>query len=440
MKLLKTLLLVLLTVSAVTAMTQEKDIQTFTLDNGMKFIVLEDHDIPNATFYIFWKVGSRNEVPGITGLSHFFEHMMFLGSENYGPGEFDRVMEANGGANNAYTTEDVTVYMEWFPAQALETIFTLESDRVGKLEFNDERIESERAVVTSERVTRLENSNFSRLNSTVKPTAMSAHPYRWPVIGHQSDIRNWKKSDLQNYFKTYYAPNNGVAVVVGDLDLEKVKKLAQEYFGPIPAQEPARPIHTVEPEQNGEKRVIEHKQVSTPNLMMVHHVPNAKHEDYYALDMLQAILSDGRSSRLYSSLVDQQQKAVEIFSYYPTSFDPFLFYIYGVCNQDVSESELETAILDELEKIKTNGVTEQELQKIKNRKLVTFYKNMATIDGKASTIGDYEIYFGDYKKLFSAPEAYQAVTVDDIKRVANTYFTKSNRTVGILIPAEEDQL
>lgn len=434
----KFLTIPLICFSALTGMTHVEDIKTITLDNGMKIIVLEDHSIPNANMYIFWKVGSRNEYPGITGLSHFFEHMMFNGAEKYGPKIFDRVMEANGGSNNAYTSENITAYTDWFPSTSMEVMFDLEADRIANLDINDKMVESERGVVMSERITGLENSNWRFLNEQVKSTAFFAHPYRWSVIGYESDIENWTTNDLQNYFDIYYAPNNAVVVMVGDLTFEKVKDLAKKYFEPIPANTPPRAVHTVEPEQLGEKRLIVYKDVSSPNLLLAYHVPETKSKDYYALDLLDYILSDGNASRLYSSLVDKKQLAVEIFTYYPLSFDPNLFYIYAVCANDVNEMDLEKAIYEELDKIVNEGVTEHELQKVKNRKLVGFYRNMETINGKANTIGTYELFFGDYKKLFTIPEDYSKVSVDDIKNVAIKYFKKSNRTIGIL-KKNEDQ-
>jgi len=420
------------------AQTKVEDVKSFTLKNGMKVIVLEDHSIPNANMYFFWKVGSRNEYPGITGLSHFFEHMMFNGAEKYGPKEFDRVMEANGGSNNAYTTEDVTVYTDWFPTSAMEVIFELESDRIGNLALDDKMVESERGVIISERITGLENSNWRRLSEQVKSAAFMAHPYRWSVIGYESDIQNWKKEDLQKYFDTYYAPNNGVLVMVGDISLKDVKKLTEKYIEPIPAHEPPRPVHTVEPEQPGERRVLVKKDVSSPTVMIAYHVPETKTEDYYAVELLSSILSTGRSSRLYSSLVDQKQLAVEVFTYYPLAFDPTLFYIYATCSKDVSEKDVEEAIYAEIGKIIEEGIDETELQKVKNRKLVDFYHEMETINGKANTIGTYELYFGDYKKLFSAPQDYEKVTAEDIQLAASKYFHKSNRTVGILKKNVED--
>jgi predicted Zn-dependent peptidase len=418
--------------ASVIGMTSVEDVKTFKLENGMKFLVLEDHSIPNANMYLFWRVGSRNEVPGITGLSHFFEHMMFNGAEKYGPKEFDRVMEANGGSNNAYTSENITAYTDFFPSSAMEVIFELEADRIANLALDDKMVESERGVVLSERMTSLENSNWENLEQQVKAVAFMAHPYRWPVIGYESDIKNWTKADLQNYFETYYAPNNCVVIMVGDIALEEVKTLAKKYFEPIPAHDPPRPVHTTEPEQLGEKRLWVKKDVSSPNIMIAYHVPETKSPDYYAMDLLNTILSEGRSSRLYSTLVDKKQLAVQVSTYYPLAFDPNLLYIYAVCNKNVDETKLEQSIYEEIDKIITNGVTEKELQKAKNRKLVDFYHDMERINGKANTIGRYELYFGNYAKLFSAPEEFQEIGAADIQKVAKKYLVKSNRTVGIL--------
>jgi predicted Zn-dependent peptidase len=219
---------------------------------------------------------------------------------------------------------------------------------------------------------------------------------------------------------------------VGDIELEEVKRLAKKYLEPIPAQEPPRPVHTKEPEQLGEKRLWVKKDVSSPTVVIAYHVPETKSEQYHALDLLNSILSAGKSSRLYTALVDEKQLAVEVFTYYPLAFDPTLFYVYAVCSKDVHEEELEKAIYEEIDKVIEEGVTETELQKVKNQKLVNFYHAMETINGKANTIGTYELYFGDYKKLFSAPDDYKKVTVDDIQLVACDYLIKSNRTVGIL--------
>ena len=420
------------------AQVKADDVKSFTLKNGMKFLVLEDHSIPNANMYIFWKVGSRNEYPGITGLSHFFEHMMFNGAKKYGPKMFDQTMEYNGGSNNAYTTNDVTVYTNWFPSSATEVIFDLEADRISSLSIDSAMVESERGVVLSEKSTGLENSPWRLLLENVEATAFQEGPYHWSVIGYDEDIKNWTKQDLENYFRTYYAPNNAVVVMSGNVKYDEVKKLAEKYLEPIPAQPAPRPVHLKEAPQKGERRITVQKQVATPYLSVGYHAPEARHDDFYALDILSSILSRGKSSRLYSSLVDQKQLATAVFTSYGEAFDPTLFTVNAVSNKSVNIEDLESAIYDEIEKIKKEGVAANELQKVKNQKLIDFYNQVETINGKANNIGTYEVFFGDYRKMFDAPSLYNKVSLDDIKRVANEYFKKSKRTVGILETNVED--
>ena len=420
------------------AQVKVEDIKSFTLKNGMKFLVYENHSIPNANMYLFFKVGSRNENIGTTGISHFFEHMMFNGAKKYGPKEFDKVMEANGGSNNAYTTENITVYTNWFPSYAIEVIFDLESDRIRDLNFDDKMIESERGVILSERTTGLENNPMEELWQEVQATAFTAHPYMWPVIGWESDIKNWTKADLQNFFHTYYAPNNCVVVISGDVKFDEVKRLAEKYFQSIPSGPKLREVHTVEPEQRGERRIFVKRDVPTPYLLITFHVPQTGSEDYYALKLLSDILSKGSSSRLYKSLVEEQQLAIEIGTYYPNAFDPTLFYFYAIANENVPASKLEKAIYEELNKIINEGIQEAELQKVKNQKLMEFYSLTQTINGMSNTIGTYELFFGDYKKLFSAPDEFKRIKKEDVQNVARKYFRKENRTVGILFTEEEN--
>ena len=431
---IKKLIVALLMIASTQLYAQNKldDVKTFTLGNGMKFLVLEDNSIPNANMYLFYKVGSRNEHPGITGLSHFFEHMMFNGAKKYGPKMFDRTMEFNGGANNAYTTENVTVYTNWFPAKALETIFDLESDRISSLAIDPKYVDSEREVVLSERSTGLENSPWRTLGEMVNATAYVEHPYGWSVIGYEEDIKNWTKEDLEYYFKTYYAPNNCTVVVSGNVKLEEVKRLAEKYMAPIPAQKPGPKVNLVEPLQTGERRITVQKEVSSPYMIIAYHAPEAKGKDYYALDILSSILTSGNSSRLYTALVDKQQLATSVFANYGASFDPSLFEFYISSNKGKSLDEIEKTVYAEIEKIAKEGISENELQKIKNQKLMEFYSSIETIDGKSNSIGTYELFFGDYKKMFTAPDEYAKVSLDDVKRVASTYFKKSNRTVGVL--------
>lgn len=432
------ILLFLFTSVASYAQMKAEDVKTFTLENKMKFIVVEDFSIPNANMYLFYKVGSRNEYQGITGLSHFFEHMMFNGAKKYGPKVFDEVMEFNGGANNAYTTQDLTVYTNWFPSSSAEVIFDLEGDRISNLTIDPKMVESERGVVLSERSTGLENSPWRNIIQSVQAAAFVEHPYHWPVIGYEDDMKNWTQKDLERYFKMYYAPNNCVVVVSGAMKYDEVKRLAEKYLGSIPAETAPPEILLTEPKQNGERRVTVQKDVANPYLVIGYHVPEAKHEDYYALSILSSILTSGQSSRLYASLVDEKQLSSMIFTSYNETFNPNLFYFYSSANSGVSETDIELAIYEELDKIKSSGITEKELQKIKNQKLMEFYGQVETINGKSNNLGTYELFFGDYKEMFEAPANFDKVTIEDVKNVANKYFKKSNRTVGVLKTNVED--
>jgi zinc protease len=418
---------------------QAVDVKTHTLKNGMKILVNEDHSIPSVSLYIFYRIGSRNERPGTTGLSHFFEHMMFNGAKKYGPKQFDIVMEAAGGNNNAYTNQNVTVYTDFFPSSSLELIFDLEGDRIENLAFDKQMIESERGVVASERRTSVDNDNEGIVDEQLWATAYIAHPYQWPVVGWMADIESWKLEDLKRHFEMGYSPSNATMVVSGDVRFEEVVKLAEKYIEPIKSHEPPPPITTKEPEQLGERRATVEKFAQLPLIMLGYHVPESKHADYYPLQLLQKILFFGQSSRLYQRLVDKDQLALSVNGSIYLSFDPTLFIMRAQPREGIEPESVEKALYEEIEKIKTNGITDQELQKAKNALLADFYGSMKTIRGKADTIGSYEVFFGDYRKLFSASDDFSKVTAQDIRRVAQQYLTERNRTVITLVPTKEEK-
>jgi zinc protease len=416
------------------AAAQGFDIRTHTLKNGMKILVQEDHSIPNVALYIFYRVGSRNERPGITGISHFFEHMMFNGAKKYGPGEFDRHMEANGGSNNAYTSENVTVYQDWFPRSALELIFDLEADRIQNLAFDPELVASERGVIASERRSSVDGNNFGALAEQLSAAAFIAHPYQWPVVGWMSDIEAWTMDDLKNHFKMGYSPSNATMVVSGDVTFDEIVRLAQKYVEPIPSNPPPPKVMTREPEQLGERRVVVRKFAQLPIVMMAYHVPETAHADYYPLQALETILFSGQSSRIYKRIVDKDQLALSVRGGGDWSFDPSLFTISAQPKAGVDPAAVEKAVYEELEKVKADAVTDEELEKAKNILLSGFYRDIKTISGRSNAIGTYEVFFGDYRKLFTAADDFAKVTKADVQRVARQYFTDRNRTVATLIP------
>jgi zinc protease len=409
-----------------------------TLANGMKVIVWTDRDIPNVAFYNWVRVGSRNEVPGITGLAHFFEHMMFNGTSKRQPGEFDRQMEAQGGANNAFTSDNVTVYQDWVPRSALDLVFDLEADRLANLSFDPKVIESERGVVYSERRLRTEDSNEGFLFEQVQATAFVAHPYQFPTIGWPADIQGWKIEDLQSFFKTYYAPNNCTLILVGDVSAEEGFALAKRYLEPIPRQAPPPPVRTVEPEQLGEKRVYVERNALTPLMYLAYKSPAANDPQGPAINLLVSILTEGDSSRLHRLLVEEKKLAIEVGGSFQEGFDPGLTWLTLTLPEGADVAAVEKVLDDALAQVVSQGVTDAELARAKNLYASTFWKQLATINGKASLLGSFEVFEGDYQKLFDSPATYERVTREDVQKAAALVFQKNHRTVGVLTaPAEE---
>lgn len=433
-RLRKSFLLPLLLASAPMLHAQDMNLQEHKLPNGMDIFVQEDPSIPNIAFYTFYRVGSRNEHEGITGLSHFFEHMMFNGARKYGKGEFDHAMEAAGGSNNAYTSNDLTVYQDWVPASDLPLIFDLEADRIQYLAFDPKVVESERQVVYSERRLSVDNNIYGLLDEQLNAAAFQAHPYHWPVVGWPSDIEKWTIDDLKTYHAMAYSPTNATVVVVGGVKASDVFALADKYFAPIPAHDPPPPVRTDEPVQLGEHRVVVHKFAQLPLLAIGYHVPNAVSPDYYALSLLDTILSSGESSRLYRSLVDQQQLALSVQTVFGPRFDPTLFTLFAQPRAGVAPEKVEAAYYAELDKLKSTPVDEHELQKARNQAVARYYRSLRSINQRANTIGEYQVLFGDWHKLGGVEAAYDKVTAADIQRVARQYFGEDNRTVATLIP------
>jgi zinc protease len=409
-----------------------EQVQSMTLANGMKVIVWTDRDIPNIALYNWVRVGSRNEVPGITGLAHFFEHMMFNGTSKRTPGEFDRLMEAQGGSNNAFTSDDVTVYQDWIPRTALDLVFDLEADRLSNLSFDPKVIESERGVVYSERRLRTEDSNEGFLAEQVQATAFVAHPYQFPTIGWPADIQGWKIEDLQKFFKTNYAPNNCTLILVGDVSAEEGFALAKKYLEPIPRQEPPPPVRTTEPEQLGEKRVYVEREAQTPLLSVAYKSPAANDPQGPAINLLMTILAEGDASRLHRLLVEEKKLAISVSGYFAEGFDPGLTWISLTLPEGANVADVEKVLDGALETVVAQGVTDAELARARNLYASTFWKQIATINGKANLLGQFDVFEGDYKKMFDSPATYEKVTREDVQKAAALVFQKNRRTVGIL--------
>lgn len=413
---------------------QKEDIQSHTLDNGLKVLLLPDPTIPNVALYTFFRVGSRNERPGITGVSHFIEHMMFNGTASVGPGEFDRRMEALGGSNNASTGEDVTFYTDWFPSAALETMLQMEAERIQGLIFDPKVLESERGVIASERRLVIENDNDGLLDENVRATSIMAHPYHWDVIGWMSDIQGWRRDDVVQYYRTFYAPNNAVLVLVGDFEPSRTLELIRKYYGPVPSGPPPPPVTTVEPPQTGVKRVTIRKEALTPSFSMAFHAPRGTDPDFPALRILDLLLLHGESARLHRRLVRQEQLATEVEGGVQETIDPFLFFIKVKPVIGADPARIEAAIFDELARIRTDGVQPREMQKALNVIQSEYYFDLETISGKAEQLGLAEVFYGGYGQLFAQLERYKRVTAEEVRQAAARYLSDRNLTIGILMP------
>ncbi len=410
------------------------EIRSFTLDNGLEIVVWPDHDIPNVALYNFVRAGGRNEYPGITGLSHFFEHMMFNGTSKRAPGEFDRIMEAAGGANNAYTSSDVTVYMDWFPRSALETVVDLEADRLAHLAIFPEVVESERGVVASERRTRIDNDNSGLLLEQMFATAFVAHPYQFPVIGWPSDIEAWTQQDLENFFRTYYAPNNFTLVIAGDVTPDEIYTLADDYLGSIDAEEPPAAVRTVEPEQLGTRRFVIERPAQTPLLHMAFHAGSATDPETLPMELLLNVLVGGDSSRLHRLLVEELAVAIAVGGFQSEGFDPGLVYFFLTLPPGGDPAAVEARVMQALAEVAEHGVTAAELAKARNIVLADFWREIATIDGKARALGEFEVFHGSYERLFDLPADIESIDNERIRAVAAKVFRPANATIGVLKP------
>ncbi len=417
------------------AAAQKLAVGRHTLDNGMTVLTHEDHSIPMISLYVFYRVGSRNERPGITGVSHLFEHMMFNGSAKYGPKQFDLVLENAGSGGNGYTNTDFTAYMETFPREALAAVLDLEADRMRSLTLDTKNLEQERGIVKEERRVSTDNSPSGRMYEELMAAAFVAHPYQWPVVGWMGDLDAIKLEEAQRYFDTYYGPNNATLVITGDFKTDDLLKEVRASFGSVQRRGSPQPVPNSEPEQQGERRVTLIYEASLPAVTIGYKTPAARHADAPALEVLSTILGTGESSRLYRKLV-YGQLATEVTSSFGAAADPSLFSFYAQAQEKTTAAQCEAAIAEVLRDVKTGGVTADELQKAKNLLRAGMIDNLQTIAGKANLLGAFEVQYGDWNALTTILDRYDAVTSDDIKRVASEYFNDRRKTVVTLVLPE----
>ncbi len=409
--------------------------RTTVLDNGLTVLTLEDHVTPTVSFQMWVKVGSRDETR-ITGLAHLFEHMMFKGSKHVGPEQHARLVQGSGGRLNAYTSRDVTVYFHDVPSEALPLVIDLEAERVAHLDISEKTLLSEREVVREERRMRNEDDPEGRAFEALLALTFKAHPYRNPVIGWASDIEATTVEACRHFFSTFYAPNNIVIAVAGDFDTEETLARIRRAFGALePATIPRNP--TAEPEQRGERQSSIHYDVESPVLAVAWHAPPAGHPDAEALDVVGQVLSSGRSSRLYRELVYESQQALAAHGAYWELQDAGVFYAVASVRPDGSIARVEALLFDEIARLRSERVTEAELEKAKRQLEVGLVNGLRTNHALASRIGHDTVTFGRIRPLEERLAAVRAVTAEDVQRVASTYLVDEKRNVVEVVSPPE---
>ncbi len=431
-------IVILVLCTAVYSFAQDLKVTEKVLTNGLKVLLKEEHKAPVVTFQVWYRVGSRNEKLGKTGMSHLLEHMMFKGTTKYGPKTFSQTVQRNGGNDNAFTGKDYTAYFETFAADRIDISLDLESDRMQSLLLDPKEFKSEREVVKEERRMRTDDDPTATMVEEMTAAAFIAHPYEWPVIGWMADINNITRDDLYSHYRTYYAPNNATIIVVGDFNTKTLLPKIEKYFGGIPRGPAVPGVGAVEPPQLGERRIVVKKQAELPAVFAGYHTPDLKDKDSFALEVLQGILSSGKSSRLYRSLVYEKQLALYAGGDYDNiANDPNLFYLYAGVMPGKTTDEVEKALYLEIEKFKTTPVTDEELQKAKNQVEAAFIMGQDSVFYQAMLLGQYETV-ASWRLLEKYVDNIRAVTKEDIMRVAQAYFSEDNRTVGILIPIKKE--
>src|SRR5260221_1825230 len=406
-----------------------------TLPNGMGVVFLEDHSTPIVHLEVWYHVGSKNERPGRTGFAHFFEHMMFKGSKNVEPEGHPSYISSVGGQSNAYTNEDATVFWETVPSQYLPLVLWLEADRMASLKIEEKAFKNEREVVKEERRMRIENQPYGRLQEIIADQTFTVHPYKHPVIGSMKDLDAASVDDVREFFQTYYAPNNATAVLVGDFEPKEALGLVPEYLGRVPkADKPVPRDIPKEPAQTKEKRVTLTDEWPLPAVVVAHHITFDGSPDSYPLHIASKILSDGQSSRIYRKLVYEKGIALAAFGGGNIIEDPNLFFAVAIVQPGHTTEEAASALVAELDRLRTEPVTTAELQQAKNQFARDYILQRESNQNKAEQLGHAVVIHHDIKTADDEFDIFQRMTVADVQRVARTYFTPENRTVITILP------
>jgi predicted Zn-dependent peptidase len=423
---------------ATSARNVQIPIQQVTLKNGLRVVLSEDHAAPTVSLCVTFDVGSRNELPGHTGFAHLFEHMMFQGSQNVGKGEHLILVRVNGGDVNGTTNQDSTNYYERVPANQLDMALFLESDRMRALRITPANLDNQRNTVKEERRLRMDNQAYGKTGEILGDLAYDNFAYKHSTMGSMADLDAASLDDVANFFKMYYAPNNAVLTLVGDFKSPEAIEKIKTYFEDIPAQPAPPPVDMAEPAQTQERKTtVEDSFARLPRLDIVYKTVPANSPDWYALDMLGDILFGGPSSRLYQKLVKEKAVALQVAGGIDMRRGPALFQAFALLKPAQDPAQVEQLISEEFERVKSDGVTTAELEKIRIQDRLQQAESMESTISRARTLGRYAVYFHDPTLINTILAKYSDVTPDDIRRVARQYLGDTRRTIVLTVPKAE---
>ncbi|HKW01604.1 MAG TPA: pitrilysin family protein [Vicinamibacterales bacterium] len=405
-----------------------------TLPNGLQVVYLEDHSTPITHLAIWYHVGSKDEQPGRTGFAHLFEHLMFKGSKNVRPDQHPSLITSVGGQSNAFTDEDATVYWETVPSQYLPLVLWMEADRMASLDVSDEKFKTEREVVKEERRMRYENQPYGRLPEIIFDKAFTTHPYKHQTIGTMADLEAASIEDVRAFHDTYYVPNNATVALVGDFDTQQAKALVEQYLGLVPKGKPVPRDIPAEPAHKAEDRYTVTEPWPLPAVVVSYHITFDGNPDSYPLHILAKILSDGDSSRIYRALVYDKQLALAAFGEAKLIEHPNLFYAVAIAQPGHKPEEVQKALLDEVDRVKTDGVTADELNRAKRQFARDYIFGRETVQQKALQLAHAIVIHNDIKTADGEFDLFQNVTQADVQRVARTYFTPEARMLLTVMP------
>lgn len=425
--------------AAITAGAQTREIKftEFDLPNGLHVILHEDHSTPIVAVSVMYHVGSKDEARDRRGFAHFFEHLLFEGSDNIGRGEFSRYVEKAGGVLNANTNGDRTYYYEVLPSNQLELGLWLESERMMHAKVEAKGIETQREVVKEERRQRYENQPYGSIVPEVLRRAYTEHPYQWPTIGFMEDLNAASEKDYQTFYKTFYVPNNAVLVLAGDIDVKKASDLVKKYFAGIPKGGAIPRTKVVEPPLKGEVRDVVYDRIQLPAVVEAYRIPAYGTKDFYAVDMLNRLLSNGNSSRLVKNVKDAEQQAVYVGSFSLPFEQPGLAIAFAIANMGVSADTLEASMERQFALVRDTPVSAAELEKLKAQVETDFISGNARMSGIAENLASAYTFLGGTKQVDTEIEQYLAVTAADLQRVAKQYFVPQNRVVLHYLPQSQ---